>query len=37
MTKFLTDINNELRFIMSCTGFSKVAEIDESCLVKTFF
>ncbi len=37
MTKFLTGINNELRFVMSCTGFSKVSKIDDRCLVKTEF
>ena len=30
--KFLRDINNELRFIMSCTGFSQVSDIDDSAL-----
>ena len=32
-SKFLTDVNNELRFIMSCTGFAKVSDIDDCCLV----
>ena len=31
--KFLTGVGNELRFIMSCTGFSKVSDIDSSSLV----
>ena len=35
VTKFLTEINNELRFIMSCTGFAGVDQIDDSCLIKT--
>jgi isopentenyl diphosphate isomerase/L-lactate dehydrogenase-like FMN-dependent dehydrogenase len=30
--KFLTGVGNELRFIMSCTGFSKVSDIDPSAL-----
>ena len=30
--KFLQSVSDELRFIMSCTGFSKVADIDDSCL-----
>ena len=33
--KFLTGVGNELRFIMSCTGFSKVPDIDDSALVFT--
>ena len=37
MTKFLTGINNELRFVMSCTGFANVRDIDDRCLVKTSF
>ena len=32
--KFLEGVNNELRFIMSCTGFARVDEIDDRCLVK---
>ena len=35
VTKFLTEINNELRFIMSCTGFAHVRDIDDSFLMKT--
>ena len=31
--KFLTDINKELRYIMSFTGNKKVSDIDSSCLV----
>ena len=30
--KFLTGVKNELRYIMSCTGFAKVADIDDSAL-----
>lgn len=37
MTKFLTGIHNELRFIMSCTGFAHVRDIDGRSLVKTAF
>ena len=33
--KFITKVNNELRFIMSCTGFETVSQIDDSCIVKT--
>ncbi len=32
---FLTRVGDELRFIMSCTGFSNVADIDSSSLVFT--
>ena len=32
VTKFLNDVGNELRFIMSCTGFAKVMDIDSSAL-----
>lgn len=32
VSKFLEDVGNELRFIMSCTGFSKVEDIDDSAL-----
>ena len=31
---YLTKVNNELRFIMSCTGFGTVDAIDDSCIVK---
>ena len=31
---FITSVNNELRFIMSCTGFAKTADIDDSMLVR---
>ena len=34
VTEFLTKITDELRFIMSCTGFKNPSEIDDSCLVK---
>ncbi len=30
--KFVQGVNDELRFIMSSTGFSKVSDIDASCL-----
>ena len=33
--KFLCSVNDELRFIMSCTGFATVADIDDSMLVST--
>ena len=32
VVKFLEDVGNELRFIMSCTGFKTVADIDDSAL-----
>lgn len=35
MERFITKMNNELRFVMSCTGFGTVDRIDDSCLVKT--
>ncbi|MCR5285548.1 MAG: alpha-hydroxy-acid oxidizing protein [Treponema sp.] len=31
--KFIEDLNDEFRFIMSSTGFSKVADIDGSALI----
>ncbi len=31
--KFFTGVGNELRFIMSCTGFSRVPDIDSSAIV----
>ena len=31
--KFLTGVNNELRYIMSFTGNARVSDIDTSCLV----
>ncbi len=34
MEKFLKSVNDELRFVMSCTGFATVDAIDDSCLVK---
>ena len=30
--RFLQSVSDELRFIMSCTGFAKVSDIDDSCL-----
>ena len=30
--KFLQSVSDELRFIMSCTGYAKVQDIDDSCL-----
>jgi isopentenyl diphosphate isomerase/L-lactate dehydrogenase-like FMN-dependent dehydrogenase len=35
MEKFIAKVNNELRFIMSCTGFKTVGQIDDSCIVQT--
>lgn len=35
MEKLIAKVNNELRFIMSCTGFETVSRIDDSCIVKT--
>lgn len=32
VSKFLTDVSNELRFIMSSTGFAHVKDIDSSAL-----
>ena len=32
VSKFLTDVSNELRFIMSSTGFAHVKDIDDSAL-----
>ena len=33
MEKFLTGVNNELRYIMSFTGFKNTESIDDSCIV----
>ena len=33
--KFVTKVNSELRFIMSCTGFKTVDQIDDTCIVRT--
>ena len=35
VSKFIKGVNDELRFIMSCTGFATVREIDDSCLCVT--
>ena len=35
VSKFIKGVNDELRFVMSCTGFSHVADIDNRCIVKT--
>lgn len=32
--KMINDVNAELRFIMSCTGFTRVSDIDDRCLVR---
>jgi isopentenyl diphosphate isomerase/L-lactate dehydrogenase-like FMN-dependent dehydrogenase len=37
MTKFLAGVTNELRFVMSCTGFARVRDIDDRFLVRTSF
>ena len=33
VAKFIKSIGNELRFIMSATGFKKVSDIDDSCCI----
>ena len=33
VSKFIRGVNDELRFIMSCTGFASVDLIDDRCLV----
>ncbi len=35
MEKFIEKVNNELRFIMSCTGFKTIGQIDDTCIVRT--
>ena len=35
VSAFLKGVQNELRFIMSCTGYAKVADIDDKCIVRT--
>lgn len=32
VVKFLQSVSDELRFVMSCTGFARVSDIDDSCL-----
>lgn len=34
VSSFLKGVQNELRFIMSCTGYAKVADIDDKCIVR---
>ena len=34
VSRFIKGVNDELRFVMSCTGFSHVADIDNRCIVK---
>ncbi len=31
--KFVNGVAKELRFVMSCTGFARVSDVDDSCLV----
>jgi isopentenyl diphosphate isomerase/L-lactate dehydrogenase-like FMN-dependent dehydrogenase len=33
VSKFIKGVSDELRYIMSCTGFARVSDIDDSCLV----
>lgn len=35
MEKFIEKVNNELRYIMSCTGFKTTDQIDDTCIVRT--
>ena len=35
--KFINEVGKSLRFIMSCTGYPKVSDIDDKCLVKDRF
>ena len=32
VVKFIRGVQSELRFVMSCTGFRTVADVDDSCL-----
>lgn len=34
VSKFIKGVSDELRYIMSCTGFPRVSDIDDSCLVR---
>lgn len=34
VSSFLRGVQKELRFIMSCTGYAKVADIDDKCIVR---
>ena len=31
---FVKGVQKELRFIMSCTGFATVSDIDDTCLIR---
>jgi isopentenyl diphosphate isomerase/L-lactate dehydrogenase-like FMN-dependent dehydrogenase len=31
---FIKDVQKELRFIMSCTGYAKTSDIDDICIKK---
>lgn len=33
MKEFLKGVGDELRFVMSCTGFARVSDINDTCLV----
>ena len=34
VVSFVERVNKDLRFIMSCTGYAKVSDIDDKCLIK---
>ena len=34
VVNFIERVNKELRFIMSCTGYAKVSDMDDKCLIK---
>ena len=35
VSKFIKGVSDELRYIMSCTGFARVSDIDDSFIVRT--
>ena len=34
VVSFVERVNRELRFIMSCTGYAKVSDVDDKCIIK---
>jgi isopentenyl diphosphate isomerase/L-lactate dehydrogenase-like FMN-dependent dehydrogenase len=34
VVSFVERVNRELRFIMSCTGYAKVSDVDDKCILK---
>ena len=34
VVNFVERVNRDLRFIMSCTGYAKVSDVDDKCIIK---